>query len=75
MRAVLGSVAGVVVFVLVRVLAMTSPYLTVREAAALLKMHPGSVYRLYAKGRLMGRKFGRSVRISRADVERMQFAG
>lgn len=46
--------------------------LTVNEAAALLRISPGLVYKLFHAGKLRGYQAGRAVRIHRSSVERMQ---
>jgi excisionase family DNA binding protein len=45
------------------------PYLSVREAADLLRARPGRVYDLLSQGRLTRHKDGSRVLVSRAEVD------
>ena len=45
------------------------PLLTVREAAARLRVNPVTVYRLCAEGRLRHIRISNALRIHRADIE------
>ena len=49
---------------------MTTPYLTVESAAALLDCHPDTVRRLIANGDLKAYRVGRLIRIKPADLDR-----
>lgn len=42
--------------------------LTVKQAAAELQLHPISVYRMIGEGKIPAIKYGRSVRIPRAQL-------
>lgn len=44
-------------------------YYTPEEVAQLLKVHPLTVYRMIKDGRLKAHKIGRSLRISRQDID------
>jgi excisionase family DNA binding protein len=46
-----------------------TPYLTVNEAAAVLRVHPHVVYRLVQSGEIVAIKVGRQWRIPRAELE------
>lgn len=46
----------------------TNVYLTVKEAAEILMVHPESLRRLLRDGKFPGRKVGGDWRIPRADV-------
>lgn len=49
--------------------------LTANEAAALLGVHPNSVYSFFNKGMLPGVRLGRKVVISRAGLEALLNGG
>lgn len=49
--------------------ALTTDLLTCEEAAAFLRVHPRTVYRLLREGKLPGVKVGRQWRIRRTDLE------
>ena len=46
----------------------TQELLTVREAAELLRIHPGSLYRLIEENRITHYRVGRAVRLHRDDL-------
>lgn len=46
------------------------PYLTIEEAAELLRIHPDTVRRLIREKRLPGKKLGREWRISREMLDK-----
>ena len=48
---------------------ITSRLLTLREVAAFLHVHPGTVYRLVKKGQLPGLRIGRDLRFQMRKVE------
>ncbi len=51
---------------------MSDKLLTVKQAAAILRVTPGRVRQLLLGGKLRGVKFGRDWQIDKADVERYQ---
>ena len=51
------------------------PIITIKEAAALLGIHPNTAYRLANDGGLPASKVGGSWRLSRADVEAIAGGG
>jgi excisionase family DNA binding protein len=48
-----------------------TPYLTVAEAAHLLRVHPQSVYRMVHAGELPHLRVGRAIRIPREAVDKL----
>lgn len=46
-----------------------TPYLTVSEAAHLLRVHPQVIYRMVNDGRLAHLRVGRNIRIPRAALD------
>lgn len=49
--------------------AMSSPFMTVKQAANLLSLSPKTIYRAIENGDLPHHAFGRAIRISRTDLE------
>jgi putative molybdopterin biosynthesis protein len=46
---------------------------SLQEVASLLRVHPSTVYRLIAKGKLPAFKIGRDFRFNRETIERWRF--
>uniref|UniRef100_A0A6M3LD74 Putative DNA binding, helix-turn-helix domain containing protein n=1 Tax=viral metagenome TaxID=1070528 RepID=A0A6M3LD74_9ZZZZ len=46
-------------------------YYTVNEVAEMLNLVPNTIYRMIRRGEIKSHKFGKAVRISQAEIERL----